>query len=497
VVGVEVHRENIFDSTETRRWYARTINALHMRTRAFVVRREVLMAPGVPFDSALAAETARNLRRLGYFRVARVDTVTRDSGVLLRVTTKDRWTTKGNAGARVTGGQTLLNLALAESNLLGTGTSLGFRFRNEPDRSSLRLATVVPRALAGVVDARAQYDRLSDGDVTAAGLVSPFRALGDRTAFGLDAGRTDRRILQFREGRRDPADSIRRIFDFNRLWAGRALTAGPSGYVRLETTLLLRREDFAAFEFTGAMPRSRFASLGAAIEGSRARFHITQGLRTTGVDEDVNLSLTGRAGVWLSPRQWGYERSGVGGEVSLRGGTLVPGGFVAAQVEATGRFAGGLDTGTVKGSAVYVVRPAPRHAIALFAGGGLERGPYPSAEFDLGLTTGPRAFGVHSFTGDRMYQLTAEYQLQAWPDVLGLDLASLGVAAFGDHAGAWFAGSSVRRGTDAGVGLRLGSPRAPSTNGLLRIDLARRFANDVLPARWVLSVGSGFTFELP
>lgn len=497
VVGVEIRRENIFDSTETGRWYARTINALHMRTRAFVVRRELLLAPGMPSDSALAAETARNLRSLGFFRVARVDTVTTDSGTLLRVTTKDRWTTKGNAGARLTGGQTLLNLALAESNLLGTGTSLGFRFRNEPDRTSLRLATVVPRALAGVVDVRAQYDRLSDGDVTSAALISPFRALGDRAAFGLDVGRTDRRILQFREGRRDPADSLRRVFDLNRFWAGRALTAGPSGYVRLETTLLLRREDFAPFEFTGALPRSRFASLGAAIEGSRARFHVTQGLRTTGVDEDVNLSLTGRAGVWLSPRQWGYDRSGVGGELAVRGGALVPGGFVAAGLEATGRFTTGLDTGTVKGSAVYVVRPAPRHLIALFAGGGLERGPYPSAEFDLGLTTGPRAFSAHSFTGNRMYQLTAEYQVQAWPDFLGLDVASLGMAAFVDHAGAWFAGSRVRRGTDAGVGFRIGSPRAPSTNGLLRIDVARRFENDVLASRWVLSVGSGFTFEIP
>ena len=206
-----------------------------------------------------------------------------------------------------------------------------------------------------------------------------------------------------------------------------------------------------------------------------------------------------RAGLWLTPGAWGYERSGIGSEFTLQGGTLVANrrGFAFAQVVATARHAGGLDSGTVRGAATIIVRPTRDHLLAAYVGAGAQRRTSPGAEFDLGLTTGPRAFPVHAFTGDRMYQGTVEYQYTLTRDVLRLGVASLGMATFVDHGGAWFSGSDARHGTDAGVGVRLGSPRLPSTNGLLRLDLAYRFRNDVLGARWVLSVGSGFPFEVP
>jgi outer membrane protein assembly factor BamA len=183
----------------------------------------------------------------------------------------------------------------------------------------------------------------------------------------------------------------------------------------------------------------------------------------------------------------------------LQGGTLVANrrGFAFAQIGVTGRHAGGLDSGTVRGAATLIVRPTRDHLIALYLGGGAQRRPSPGAEFDLGLTTGPRAFPIHAFTGDRMYQGTAEYQYTLTRDALGAGLASLGLATFVDRGGAWFAGNAARHGTDAGVGLRLGSPRVPSTNGLLRVDLAYRFRNDALRARWIASIGSGFPFEVP
>jgi hypothetical protein len=49
-------------------------------------------------------------------------------------------------------------------------------------------------------------------------------------------------------------------------------------------------------------------------------------------------------------------------------------------------------------------------------------------------------------------------------------------------------------GWDAGVGLRVGASRSSDTPAL-RFDLARRFANDVERAAWVLSVGKGFAFS--
>ncbi len=499
VSRIEIRRENIFDSTETNRWYARLINGLHATTREFVVRREVLLRPGTPFDSAQAAETARNLRRLGFFRAVVIDSVPDAPGPVVRVTTKDRWTTKGSAGARVSGGQVIFNASLAEANLGGTGISLGFRYRTEPDRHSARLALTAPRLLHNSTDVRLQLDRLTDGDVSLTALSNPFRTLSDRWAWSAEGTSLDRRVLQWRDGGKDPSDSLQRSMDLGRAHVGHAWRAGPNGYVRTEATLIARREDFGPYLPNVDLPHSVFVTAGLAAEVSRSRFHVTQGLRNSGIDEDVNLSPTFRGGLWASPAAWGYSRSGVGAELLLQGGVLVAErrGFAFAQLAATGRQAGGLDSGTVRGSATMILRPRTPHLLAFHVAGGMQHRPAPGMEFDLGLSSGPRAFPAHSFTGDRMYHGTAEYQYTATRDVFGWRLASLGIAAFADRGGAWFAGSRARGGTDLGVGLRLGSPRVPTTNGLLRLDLARRLGNDALLGRWVLSVGNGFPFDVP
>ena len=62
LAAVEIQRNEIFDPDEARGWFPRLVNWLHTRTREDVVKREVLLAPGLPFDSAGAEETARKLR---------------------------------------------------------------------------------------------------------------------------------------------------------------------------------------------------------------------------------------------------------------------------------------------------------------------------------------------------------------------------------------------------------------------------------------------------
>jgi hypothetical protein len=119
--------------------------------------------------------------------------------------------------------------------------------------------------------------------------------------------------------------------------------------------------------------------------------------------------------------------------------------------------------------------------------------PAPGYEFDLGLTNGPRAFGVHSFTGNRAFFTTAEARRLIWPNVFGV--VSVGVAAFVDYGGAWWNGSPERTGTDVGLGLRIAQTR--SSQGIVsRVDLSYRLANDVVGSGWVVSLGRGFVFSL-
>ncbi|MGZ3460488.1 MAG: BamA/TamA family outer membrane protein, partial [Archangium sp.] len=60
--GVLVASEDVVAPSDP---YPLMLDLLHARTRDEVIRREVLLEPGAPYSSALAQETARNLRKLG------------------------------------------------------------------------------------------------------------------------------------------------------------------------------------------------------------------------------------------------------------------------------------------------------------------------------------------------------------------------------------------------------------------------------------------------
>jgi hypothetical protein len=225
---------------------------------------------------------------------------------------------------------------------------------------------------------------------------------------------------------------------------------------------------------------------------NRARFLVTRGYAGFAREEDVDLGATLRVGLQIAPKVFGYDRNGVGPEIGGRIGARLPGGFAYLDALANGLFtAAGLDSGGVQLAGTVVLQPAARHVAVLHLEGGWLEDPVPGQEFDLGLGSGPRAFRSHAFTGDRSIFATAEYRYTVVDDLAGL--VGLGIAGFVDHGGAWYSGSPRRVGWDAGIGLRVGASRASDTPAL-RFDLARRFANDVEEAGWVLTVGKGFAF---
>jgi hypothetical protein len=232
--------------------------------------------------------------------------------------------------------------------------------------------------------------------------------------------------------------------------------------------------------------------VGPYLIWNRARFLVTRGYAGFGREEDVDLGLTLRVGLQAAPKLFGYERDGLGPEVSGRIGARLPGGFAHLDALATGLYtSAGLDSGSVQLGGTIVLQSNPRHMAALHLEGGWLKNPVPGEEFDLGLGSGPRAFGSHAFTGDRSIFASAEYRYTVVENLAGL--VGLGVAGFVDYGGAWYSGSPRRTGWDAGVGLRVGASRSSDTPAL-RFDLARRFATDVEPAGWVLTVGKGFAF---
>lgn len=489
---VQLLRRDIFDPDE-RSWFARMANRLHFQTRAPVIRRELLLGPGDPYDSALVAESERNLRALGIFRRVQIDTVRADSNLVLRVLTKDGWSTQLDWRFRSTGGEVAFTIGLVESNFLGTASAAAVRYRKDPDRSSVALTFRRRRLFAGTVGLGLQYENRSDGRMGALSLERPFFASNAPRAFRFEAEDHDERVLRFRNGLDEAQDTLTRRFSLVQGSAAWAVRASSSGYLRLGLAGQVRRDDTLRVGSSEPFPETVTGSLGPYLVWNRGHFLVTRGYAGFAREEDVDLGMTLRLGLQVAPKLFGYDRDGLGPEVSGRIGARLPNGFAYVDALADGVYStAGLDSGSVQLAGTVVLQPGIRHVAVLHLEGGWLKNPVPGEEFDLGLGSGPRAFGSHAFTGDRSIFGTVEYRYTVVDDLWGL--VGLGLAGFVDHGGAWYSGSRRRTGWDAGVGLRVGASRSTDTPAL-RFDLAHRFANDVEKAGWVLTVGKGFAFS--
>ena len=489
--GVQLQRRDIFDPNE-RSWFARLANSLHVRTRPAVIRRELLFHPGQPYDSASVAESERNLRAMGIFRRVQIDTVRTPTGLMLRVVTKDGWSTQADWRFRSTGGQVAFTIGLVENNLLGTASAAAVRYRKDPDRSSVAVSFRRPRLFAGTVGLGAVYENRSDGSVAGVAVDRPFFALTSKNAFRFEAENRDERVLRFRDGLDQASDTLSRRYTQVRGAVALALRASTAGYLRAGILAQVRRDDFQPERSTQPFPRNVTGAIGPYMVWNRARFLVTRGYAGFAREEDVDLGTTLRVGFLAAPKVFGYDRNGLGPDIRGRVGATLPGGFAYLEALANGLYtSAGLDSSTVQLAATTVLQPGPRHVAVFHAEAGWRENPVPGEEFDLGLGSGPRAFGSHAFTGDRAVFLTAEYRYTIVDDLF--NMVGLGVAGFVDHGGAWYAGSRRRLGWDAGIGLRVGASRSSVTDAL-RFDLARRFANDVESGGWVLTVGKGFAF---
>lgn len=489
---IEVYRSDVFDSTEAKSFFPRLINGLHITTLPGVISREVLLQEGEPYDSAKAAETARNLRTLGIFRRVVVDTITTDKGLTLRVLAQDGWTTSADVRFRSAGSQTDWQLALIERNLLGTATRFATRYRHTPDRNQLGFQFLQPRLIKRVVSLGLRYETRSDGKRGQVAIERPFFSLSDKMGIETLLDIRNERVLQFRDGVGDPADSLRRKFVFAKVEWATAIHRGTKGYLRVGMLGQVRKDDYVPWP-TKTSPGDVTGAVGGFLEWRRANFVVTRGFQRIARDEDVDVSKFARISVVAAPEFMGYHDDGIGAEAQLRLGTRLSKGFAWLDSRVNGVYtSAGLDSGSVTIGGTFVVTPQVRHNFIAHADIGWIKNPLPATEFDLGFAVGPRAFPIHAFTGNRTYFTTAEYRYIFGEDVMkALDI---GVAGFVDHGGAWYATQERRTGTNVGIGLRLAASRGADANPT-RLDLAYRFKNDQEKAGWVFVVASGLVFN--
>src|SRR5437879_1275167 len=220
VIGeVRIDNGNIFDLADEKEnaILYRGANALHIQTRASVIRRQLLFKPGERVSVRLIEETERLMRSSRILYDISIAPVAYHDGVVdIEVRTRDTWTLEPGVSASRQGGTNRRGATLRDTNVLGTGVLVGVERSYDADRTTTQYRITQPRAFGGWTTIDYAYAQLSDGESRALSVVRPFYALDTRWAAGFSRGNDSRidslysngiKVAQFRH-RQDSAEAF-------------------------------------------------------------------------------------------------------------------------------------------------------------------------------------------------------------------------------------------------------------------------------------------------
>src|SRR5229473_1705575 len=206
VIGeVRIDNRNIFDLADEKEngiLYG-AANALHIQTRASVIRRQLLFKPGERVSARLIEETERLMRsnRI-FYDVSIVPVGYRDGVVDIEVRTRDTWTLEPGASASRAGGVNKTGFTLRDTNALGTGVLIGAARSTDADRTETKYSVSQLHGFDGWTAIDYSHSRLSDGQSNAMSIARPFYAMDTRWAAGFSASTDTRSDSVFQSGER-------------------------------------------------------------------------------------------------------------------------------------------------------------------------------------------------------------------------------------------------------------------------------------------------------
>jgi hypothetical protein len=191
VIGeVLIDNQNIFnldDPAEDHKIFA-LADKLHIKTRATVIRSQLLFKPGDRYSHRLLEESERLLRADTYFYDAWIRPVAyHDGKVDLKITTKDVWTLDPGFNYGRSGGTNSTGAKLEDANFLGTGSSINLGYQSTVDRSGYSIDLSDKTALGSFTAVDLNYGNFTDGDMRGISITRPFYALDTRWAASVAA----------------------------------------------------------------------------------------------------------------------------------------------------------------------------------------------------------------------------------------------------------------------------------------------------------------------
>ncbi len=453
----------------------RAANRLHIRTRAHTIREQLLLERGQPYRDERRRETLRVLRSLDYLEPVRVEPRRTGDSVAVTVETRDTWTTSSDFNLERAGGKQYGSYGISERNLLGLGKFASIGYHEDPTGISRSFSFYDPSVLG--TRHRLNYAAATGtaGSSDVVSLALPFYALETPRSYGVSWRRWSS-VLHLFQGAGEIASLDQRISEIE-AWAGLGARRGGT-VTRLTGSYLARDRTFgpsrlepgAPPEFAGGDEQLRLRRAAAELTLWKPRYIEIPGVERMGRVEDYDVGSTLALKLGFAPRALGSTADE--GYVRLSGGAGVQTGlgFGLLNVGASTRLRRSPLEVVRRADARWIRPSGPGHALVIGAHG--VAGSRVARDFQavVGGLNGLRAYPVQAVAGRELVRLNVE---QRWLVLRNLgDLISIGAAVFSDAARAWGPGA-VGTGwfSDAGVGLRLASPRS-ALGPALRIDVA-------------------------
>jgi len=481
VIGeVRIDNRNIFDLADEKEngILYRAANALHIQTRASVIRRQLLFKPGERVSARLVEETERLMRSNRIFHdVSIVPVGYRDGVVDIEVRTRDTWTLQPGVSASRAGGVNETSSILRDTNALGTGVLIGASRFTDADRSGTEYKVSLPHAFDGWTAIDYSHSQLSDGETRVASIVRPFYALDTRWAAGFSTS-TDTRIdSQFSNGAK--VAQFRHRQETAETFGG--WSAGlvnhwthrySVGFSYLKDTYKDEPGLTAPVPFpldqTLAAPFLRYEVAHDDYEKVKNRDLIERPeYFAMGTQSSIQLgrSLTG---LGSTQNLWLYSATASDG-FRLPSNQVLLG---SASVSGQAGYAP-LDRQMTSGSIRFYGHPDSRTLTFVSLSGDTVKDPNLAAQLVLGGDTGLRGYPRNYQTGDRRVLLNVEERV--YTDWYPFRLIRVGAAAFYDRGRAWGgpgeSPSSAGWLSNVGFGLRFLSTRSAFGN-VLHVDFA-------------------------
>lgn len=224
VIGeIVIRNEDIFNPSDPKEDHAlfRLANTLHIKTRPWLIRKQLLFRPGDIYDRRVLDETERILRASGYFYDARIrPTAFNEGRVDIEVFTRDVWTLRPGISFKRQGGANTASIDFSDTNLLGMGVTVALAHTSAPERDMDSVFLGSTNLVGTRLRTELLYSDNSDGRKRSALLERPFYALDTRWAGGgsfLNDLRIDTPV-----GRVGVADEYQTHVKTSNVWGGRS-----------------------------------------------------------------------------------------------------------------------------------------------------------------------------------------------------------------------------------------------------------------------------------